>query len=152
MISRPYSSTLARRALGCFIAGTGNDADDQADESAAAAARNRDIVVDTSALLVSSVLGEFDYARGQFRTPLAPTASRQDVTAGRRELDGRSAGSPRHEHHQLERDVKDDTIGQHAEPPGTGRDLGRDLLYRGLRAFPGISAFVRVSAQMGVTS
>ena len=93
MISRPYSSTLAQRALGYFIAGTGNDVDDQADEDAVAAARNKDIVVDTSALLVSSVLGEFDYARGQFRTLLAPTASRQDVTAGRRDLDGRSAGS-----------------------------------------------------------
>ena len=93
MISRPYSSTLAQRALGYFIAGTGNDADDQADEGAAAAARNRDIVVDASALLTSSVLGEFEYVRGQFRTLLAPTASWQDVTAGRRDLDGRSAGS-----------------------------------------------------------
>jgi hypothetical protein len=93
MISRSYSSTLAQRALGYFIAGTSNDADDQVDESAAAAACDRDIVVDASALLVSSVLGEFEYARGQFRTLLAPTASRQDVTAGRRELDGRSAGS-----------------------------------------------------------
>ncbi len=93
MIGRPYSSTLTQRALGYFIAGTSNDADDQADESTATAARNKDIVVDVSALLVSSVLGEFEYARRQFRTLLAPTASQQDVTAGRRELDGRSAGS-----------------------------------------------------------
>jgi hypothetical protein len=93
MTGRPYSSTLAQRALGYFIAGTTNDADDQADEAAAAAARNRDIIVDASALLVSSVLGEFEYAHGQFRTLLAPTASRQDITAGRRDLDGRSAGS-----------------------------------------------------------
>ena len=93
MIGRPYSSTLAQRALGYFIAGTSNDADDHADESAAAAARNGDIVVDISALLVSSVLGEFEYARGQFRTLLAPTDSQHDITAGRRELDGRSAGS-----------------------------------------------------------
>jgi tetratricopeptide (TPR) repeat protein len=92
MISRPYSSTLAQRALGYFIAGTSNDADDQADESAAAV-RNSDIVVDASALLVSSVLGEFEYARGQFRTLLAPTATQQDIMAGRRDLDGRSAGS-----------------------------------------------------------
>ena len=49
MISRPYSSTLAQRALGYFISGTSNDADDQADEGAAAAARNSDIVVDASA-------------------------------------------------------------------------------------------------------
>jgi len=93
MIGRPYSSTLAQRALGYFIAGTSSDADDQADESAAAAARNKDIVVDISGLLVSSVLGEFEYARGQFRTVFAPAAFQQDVTAGRRELDGRSAGS-----------------------------------------------------------
>ncbi len=93
MIGRPYSSTLAQRALGYFIAGTSNDADDDADESAAAAARNSDIVVDVSALLVSSVLGEFEYARGQFRTLFAPTDSQHDITAGRRDLDGRSAGS-----------------------------------------------------------
>jgi hypothetical protein len=93
MTGRPYSSTLAQRALGYFIAGTGNDTDDEADEAAAAAARNTDIVVDPSALLVSSVLGEFDYGRGQFRTLTAPTAAQQDAAAGRRELDGRSAGS-----------------------------------------------------------
>jgi hypothetical protein len=78
MISRPYSSTLAQRALGYFIAGTGNDADDQADEDAVAAARNRDIVVDTSALLVSSVLGEFDYARA-----VQDTARADGLPAGR---------------------------------------------------------------------
>ena len=58
---------------------------------------------------------------------------------------------PGHEHGQLERDVKDDTIRQHAEPPGRRGIFGRDLLYRGLRAFPGISCYVRVSARMGVT-
>ncbi len=39
-----------------------------------------------------------------------------------------------------------------AEPPEPGRDLGRDLLYRGLRAFPGISSYVRASTHMTVTS
>jgi tetratricopeptide (TPR) repeat protein len=93
MIGRPYSSTLAQRGLGYFIAGTSNDADDHADESAAAGAHNSDIVADFSALLVSSMLGEFGYARGQFRTLLTPTDSQDDITAGRRDLDGRSAGS-----------------------------------------------------------
>ena len=44
----------------------------------------------------------------------------------------------------VERDVKGDTIGDHAEPPGTGRDLGRDLLYRGLSAIKGIFSYARV--------
>jgi tetratricopeptide (TPR) repeat protein len=93
MLGRPYSSTLAQRDLGYFIAGASNDAHCDADESAAAGAGNSDIVVDISALLVSSVLDEFEYARGQFRTLFAPTGAQQDITAGRRELDGRSAGS-----------------------------------------------------------
>lgn len=93
MTGRPYASLLAQRVLGYFIAGTGSDPEAEADESAATSARNGDVVVDASALLVSSVLGEFGYARGQFRTLLTPTSVHQDVTAGRRELDGRSAGS-----------------------------------------------------------
>ena len=93
MIGRPYSSTLAQRGLGYFIAGTANDVDDEADESAASAARDSDVVADISALLVSSALSEFEYARGQFRTLFAPTDSQHDMTAGRRELDGRSSGS-----------------------------------------------------------
>lgn len=93
MTGRPYASLLAQRALGYFIAGTGSDPEAEADESAATSARNGDVVVDASALLVSSVLGEFGYARGQFRTLLTPASVQQDVTAGRRELDGRSAGS-----------------------------------------------------------
>jgi hypothetical protein len=93
MLGHPYSSTLAQRGLGYFIAAAGNDADDEADETAAAAARNGDVVADISALLVSSVLGEFDYARGQFRTLLSPTACGHDITAGRSRMDGWSASS-----------------------------------------------------------
>jgi tetratricopeptide (TPR) repeat protein len=93
MLGHPYSSTLAQRGLGYFIAAAGSDADDAADESAAAAARNCDVVADISALLVSSVLGEFEYGRGQFRTLLSPTASRHDISAGRSRMDGWSASS-----------------------------------------------------------
>jgi tetratricopeptide (TPR) repeat protein len=93
MIGRPYSSTLAQRGIGYFITGTISDADDHADERAAAGARNSDIVVDISAFLVSSMLGEFEYARGQFRTLFTPTDTQHDITAGRKELDGWSAGS-----------------------------------------------------------
>jgi tetratricopeptide (TPR) repeat protein len=93
MLRQPYSAVLAQRSLGYFIAASGNDAEDAEDESAAAAARNRDVVADISALLVSSVLGEFSYARGQFRTLLAPTTSGHDITAGRSRLDGWSASS-----------------------------------------------------------
>jgi hypothetical protein len=93
MLRQPYSAVLAQRGLGYFIAASGNDTEDAADESAAAAARNRDVVADISALLVSSVLSEFGYARGQFRTLLAPTTSGHDITAGRSTLDGWSASS-----------------------------------------------------------
>ena len=93
MLREPYSSTLAIRGVGYFIVAAGNDAEDAADESAAAAARNADVVVDISALLVSSLLGEFEYARGQFRTLLSPTVCGHDITAGRSRLDGWSASS-----------------------------------------------------------
>ena len=76
-----------------FIAAASSDADDTADERAAAAARNGDVVADISALLVSSLLGEFEYTRGQFRTLLTPTACRNDITAGRIRMDGWSASS-----------------------------------------------------------
>lgn len=75
MLGDPYSSTLAQRGLGYFIAAAGNDADDEADESAALAARDSDVIVDISALLIASMLGEFDYARGQFRILFSPTVS-----------------------------------------------------------------------------
>jgi tetratricopeptide (TPR) repeat protein len=93
MTRRPYSSTLAQRGIGYYIAGAGSDIDDEADENAASASRDCDVVVDPSALLISSVLGEFEYARGQFRTLFSPTTSQHDTAAGRTELDRRSASS-----------------------------------------------------------
>ena len=93
MLGHPYSFTLAQRGLGYFIAAASNNADEEADETAAAAACDSDVVADISALLVSSVLGEFDYARGLFRTLLSPTASRHDITVGRGKMDGWSASS-----------------------------------------------------------
>jgi tetratricopeptide (TPR) repeat protein len=93
MAGQPYSFTLAQRNLGYFIAAASNDADEAADESGAAAARDKDVVTDISALLISSVLGELDYARGLFRTLLSPTASQHDATMGRRMMDGWSASS-----------------------------------------------------------
>jgi len=44
-----------------------------------------------------------------------------------------------------------DTIGDHAEPLPVADDLRQDLFYRGLRAFPAISAYARVSAMISVT-
>jgi hypothetical protein len=93
MLGLPYSFTLAERGVGYLIAAASNDPDEVADEGAAAAARDGDVVADVSALLVSSVLGEFGYARGLFRTLFAPTASRNDITAGRSRMDGWSASS-----------------------------------------------------------
>jgi hypothetical protein len=93
MLGHPYSFVLAQRGIGYLIAAASDDADEAADESAAVAARDADVVVDISALLISSVLSEFDYARGLFRTLLSPTASRDDITAGRSRMDGWSASS-----------------------------------------------------------
>jgi hypothetical protein len=93
MLGHPYSFVLAQRGVGYLIAAASNDADEAADESAAAAARDGDLVADISALLISSVLGESDYARGLFRTLFSPTASRHDITAGRSRMDGWSASS-----------------------------------------------------------
>jgi hypothetical protein len=93
MLGQPYSFTLAQRGVGYLIAASSNDTDEAADEAAAAAARDSDVVADISALIVASVLGEFDYARGLFRTLLSPTFSRHDIAAGRSKMDGWSASS-----------------------------------------------------------
>src|ERR1035441_2221731 len=49
-------------------------------------------------------------------------------------------------------DVEHDTIGDHAEPLPVDGDLQRDLFYRGSASIAGISGYVRVSAQMPLTS
>lgn len=90
---RPYSSTLAIRPLGYFITAAALDVDDLADEEAASASFNRDVVVDASTLLVASELGEFDSFRGNFRSLLIPAASHADVRIGRADLDGQSSSS-----------------------------------------------------------
>jgi hypothetical protein len=55
---------------------------------------------------------------------------------------------PGNEQDQFPGNVEHDTIGDHAEPLPAEGVLQRDLFYRGLRAFPEISAYVRVSALM----
>jgi hypothetical protein len=92
-IGRPYSSVLAQRGLGYFIASTALDRDDLADEVAAKAARNGDVVVDASTLLIASELGEFERFRGIFRSLLVPSDSSDDLVRGRVDVDGRSASS-----------------------------------------------------------
>ncbi|WP_329060561.1 DUF4365 domain-containing protein [Amycolatopsis sp. NBC_01480] len=92
-VRRPYSSTLAMRPFGYFISAAAFEEDDIADERAAKASPNCDVVVDLSALLVACELGEFDSFRGNFRSLLIPSASRMDVHAGRATLDGESSSS-----------------------------------------------------------
>jgi tetratricopeptide (TPR) repeat protein len=92
-VGRPYSSTLAMRPLGYFISAAALEEDDFADERAAKASPNRDVVVDLSALLIAGELGEFDSFRSNFRSLLIPSASRTDVRAGRAALDGGSSSS-----------------------------------------------------------
>jgi tetratricopeptide (TPR) repeat protein len=149
MIGRPYSSTLAQRGLGYFIAGTSNDADDHADESAAAAARNGDIAVDISALLVSSVLGEFEYARGQFRALLAATDAQHDIMAGRRELDGRSAGSGSayFDDRTASLVVNEADVGSHLEALERFTRLQRALASTQLTSAPSLSVLGELSIQ-----
>ncbi|MBB5803582.1 tetratricopeptide (TPR) repeat protein [Saccharothrix ecbatanensis] len=90
---RPYSSTLAIRPLGYFITAAALEDDDVADEEAANASFNRDVVVDVSALLIASELGEFDKFRGNFRSLLISSASHTDIRAGRAILEGQSSSS-----------------------------------------------------------
>jgi hypothetical protein len=52
---------------------------------------------------------------------------------------------PGNEQDQLPGHVEHDTIGDHAEPLPADGVLWRDFFYRGLRASPGISAYVCVS-------
>jgi hypothetical protein len=60
---------------------------------------------------------------------------------------------PGHEHRQLERDVKDDPIGQHAEPPDGEGLLARPLVPGAPRCLEDLlSQYVRTSARMGATS
>ena len=60
----------------------------------------------------------------------------------------------RHERDQWQRDVKDDTIGQHAEPPGRYGSCGETSCTGGSapsRGSPVMSARLPVAARMGVT-
>ncbi|MBY8863554.1 DUF4365 domain-containing protein [Nocardia sp. CA2R105] len=88
---KPYSSILAARPLGYFIAAAALEDDDLEDEEAANNSLNRDVVVDVSALLIASELGEFDSFRGNFRSLLVPATSQLDVRAGRAVLEGQSS-------------------------------------------------------------
>ena len=93
MLGHPYSSTLAQRGLGYFIAGASNDADDagRRDRSRRRPQQRRRSGHLRPAGLVRA--RRIRYARGQFRTLLSPTASRHDITAGRSRMDGWSASS-----------------------------------------------------------
>ncbi|MGW4393835.1 DUF4365 domain-containing protein [Amycolatopsis nivea] len=104
-VGRQYSSTLAMRPFGYFISAAALEEDDVADERAAKASPNRDVVVDLSTLLVASELGEFDSFRGHFRSLLIPSASRADVHEGRAALDGQSSSSG-----SIRYDVETDSI------------------------------------------
>lgn len=88
------------------------------------------------------------------RAGVRPAEQRLPVTAqlagafagpGLAAVRGQQAGDERH---QFPGNVKSDTIGDHAEPRPVADDLQRDLFYRGLRAFPGMPAYVRVPALM----
>jgi tetratricopeptide (TPR) repeat protein len=90
---RPYASTIAQRPLGYYLATAAVEEEASLDEEASRKAPGRDVVVDASALLVASELGEYDRLRGNYRRVIMPSASHDDIARARRDLDGRSASS-----------------------------------------------------------
>jgi tetratricopeptide (TPR) repeat protein len=91
--SRPYASTLALRPLGYYLATSSVEEHAAEDEGAAATAPGGDVVIDASALLVATLLNEYDNTRPRFRSLIMPTVSRDDISRARADLDGRSASS-----------------------------------------------------------
>jgi tetratricopeptide (TPR) repeat protein len=91
--SKPYASLLALRPLGYYLATSSVEEHASDDEEAAATAPGGDVVVDASALLVATLLNEYDRMRPSFRSLMMPTASRDDISRARADLDGRSASS-----------------------------------------------------------
>ena len=91
--NRPYSAMLALRPLGYYLASPAIEDEDTLDDEAARGAFGSDVVVDPSALLVATELGEYQQVRGNFRNILMARVTHDDIVRGRFDLDGRSASS-----------------------------------------------------------
>ncbi|MBJ8342079.1 hypothetical protein JGU71_24630 [Antrihabitans sp. YC3-6] len=86
--SRSYAFGLVARILGVYVAGALESEDADADLETATVSLQHDVVVDSSALLVSSLLADFGLLRGQFQRLLMPRVSRNDVHNARTEING----------------------------------------------------------------
>ncbi|WP_439658207.1 DUF4365 domain-containing protein [Lentzea sp. HUAS TT2] len=80
-IDYPYAQILVSRAIGAYSSSSFIDDEYEADGEAAriCSIGSMNVIVDASALLVSSVVGEFDYCRGLFTELRMPYASRDDI-------------------------------------------------------------------------
>lgn len=90
---KSYALLLVQQATGPLVAAAAQDEEHDLDQSAAAEAVNRPVVVDSSALLLSSQLTGGDLLRGQFTDLLLPATSRRDIVRATVEVRG-LASSP----------------------------------------------------------
>lgn len=84
---------LARRFLGMYVAGSFLDADCAVENESVASAINDEVVVDTSALLVASLLSDLPSLRGHFRRLLMPRACLNDLRVAQAEMNGLTSSS-----------------------------------------------------------
>lgn len=84
---------LAGRLLGMYVAGSFLDADCAIENESVASAINDEVVVDTSALLVASLLSDMPTLRGHFRRLLMPRACLKDLRVARAEMNGLTSSS-----------------------------------------------------------
>ena len=91
--SKSVAYMLATRSLGLYIAYSFVEPDCASDDSGAETALGNDVVVDTSALMVGSLIGDFSSLRGQFQGLLMPQACVNDFEIARGDMDGLAASS-----------------------------------------------------------
>lgn len=90
---RSVAYVLATRLLGLYIASSFLETDCANDDAGVKAALGGDVVVDTSALMVASLISDFSSLRGHFKGLVMPQACVNDMEVGRGEMDGLAASS-----------------------------------------------------------
>lgn len=84
---------LATRSLGLYVASSFLEPDCASDDLGVAAAMTNEVVIDTSALMIASLIGDFSALRGQFQLLLLPQACIDDFELARGDMDGLAASS-----------------------------------------------------------
>lgn len=90
---KSYALLLIHQATGPLVAAAAQDEEHAADQATAKDALNKDVVIDTSALLLTSQLHRGDALRGHFADLLIPASSRRDILRATVEVRGISARS-----------------------------------------------------------